>query len=109
MPVLYSDRMLVPGAAMSTVGPQLEKDALVPDPLLAPTAITPSQLAGEKVSAFASSFPAAATTTTPAAMASSTACCVGASHDPLFPPRLRLMTRAGFGFTAGEGAAPNQP
>src|SRR4030042_3251654 len=86
---------LPPGALSATAGPSDEKPTFVPAWRSPATAITPLQLAG-LATAWPEELPADATITVPAAVASSTASWYAAEHTPS-PPRLRLITRAGYG------------
>src|SRR5581483_6497655 len=92
---------LPPGALIATFTPRSEKPTLVPTWRSPPTAITPAQFAGV-VSACPAVLPAATTITTPAAVISRTASAYALLHDPV-PPRLMLITRAGFGFGGTPG------
>src|SRR5687768_10039357 len=97
--------MPTPGAATSTtvVVPQLEKLALPPADVLAPTVITLRQLAGWKFAALALLLPAATTTVTPRETAPLIALWKVELQAPL-PPRLRLITTALLVPTAGTPA-----
>src|SRR5690349_14664704 len=98
-------RMSPPGAVMSTADPKFEYGARAPVRPLAATATTLRQLAGLDVDAWAVSFPAAATTSEPRAVAASMALWNVAGQAPA-PPRLRLITRAGFGLAGTPATLP---
>src|SRR5258708_39170403 len=80
--------------------------------VLAPTVITPLQLAGAKLIASSLALPAATTITAPCASAVFTPSWNDCGHEPS-PPRLMLITRAGLGFsgtpTTGTPAAHTPP
>src|ERR1700682_3355858 len=58
--------------------------------------MTPAQFAGANIDTLMESLPAAMETTTPCASATLIASCIACGHED-WPPRLRLITRAGFG------------
>ena len=72
---------------------------------LAPTATTLSQLAGVKLAASPLLLPAATTTVAPRAVAVSTAAWLSGEQLPA-PPRLRLITSAGWGLAGTPGTVP---
>src|SRR3984893_3611594 len=59
--------------------------------------MTPAQFAGENIDTLMELLPAAIETTTPCARATLIASCIACGQEDSLP-RLRLITRAGFGF-----------
>ena len=78
------------------------KLALLPLRVVAATAMTPMQLAGELLETSVALLPAATTTTAPRAVTSLTAFWNVVPQAPV-PPRLRLSTRAGVGLAGTPG------
>src|SRR5688500_17494287 len=73
-PPSLTDSTASPGARMSTVGPQLEKEDAKPFcRVVAPTVIAPGACAGENVEASSASLPADTTNTTPSSTAAAMA------------------------------------
>lgn len=72
--------------------------------MVAPTAMTPSQLAGEKFAMAAPLLPALATTVAPTARASSIAPCESGLQAPALS-RLTFTTFAGFALGGTPGTA----
>src|SRR5207302_6370229 len=103
-PFRLSERMSTPGADRKTSGaPKFEKSGDDPSWAVAATPIAPGHAAGYEGASvptfcpvFGSCipFPAAATTTTPFETALATASQRAVGADWLYPPRLRLITRA---------------
>jgi hypothetical protein len=72
--------------------------------VVAATATTPLQLAGDVPDASLAELPAATTTTVPRAVTSLTAFWKALPHGP-DPPRLKLTTRAGFALAGTPATA----
>ncbi|ABA52704.1 ribonuclease E [Burkholderia pseudomallei MSHR1043] len=97
VPALLVDRMFEPGALSVMSEPKLLYHARWPVLSVAPTEITPLQLAGRSSVVAWPSLPAETTTVVPRAITSLIACWNVSPHGPV-PPRLRLITFAGVRF-----------
>ncbi len=83
-----------PGATISSLGPKLEKLALVSLSVRAPTAITSRMLAGLRALRSSLEFPAEKTTTVPNAYAYFTASSNNGFFVETLAPQLLLITSA---------------